>query len=132
VTPVPGVSDVIHFWRSLPCENFPELRKFARVIFRFEITFTYEKAFLSTKLSKSKAKRVLPIQIWKIICCSVLSVNNLPSLHEITGEIEASSERNYQKVSKCEVYSLLNQIFRFDLTSLPGKPLTIWNNIITR
>jgi len=55
-SPVPGVSDVIHFWRPLPRENFAELRKFARVIFRFEITFTYEKAFLAMKLIKSKAK----------------------------------------------------------------------------
>ena len=29
---VPGTYDVINFWRSLPCENFPELRKFAEVI----------------------------------------------------------------------------------------------------
>jgi len=27
---VPGAYDVINFWRSLPCENFPELRKFAQ------------------------------------------------------------------------------------------------------
>jgi len=26
---VPGTSDVINFWRILPCENFTELRKFA-------------------------------------------------------------------------------------------------------
>jgi len=25
-----GVSNVIHFWRSLPREKFPELRKFAQ------------------------------------------------------------------------------------------------------
>ena len=51
-----GVSDVIHFWRSLPRQNFPEIRKYAQVIFRLEITFTRKKAFLSTKLIKSKAK----------------------------------------------------------------------------
>jgi len=27
---VPGTSEVINFWRVLPCENFPELRKFAQ------------------------------------------------------------------------------------------------------
>jgi len=26
---VPGTYDVINFWRSLPSENFPKLRKFA-------------------------------------------------------------------------------------------------------
>jgi len=26
---VPGSYDVINFWRSLPCANFSELRKFA-------------------------------------------------------------------------------------------------------
>ncbi|KAG7174262.1 General transcription factor II-I repeat domain-containing protein 2A-like 3, partial [Homarus americanus] len=30
---VPNASNMINFWRSLPCENFPELRKFARVIY---------------------------------------------------------------------------------------------------
>jgi len=27
---VPGAYDVINFWRSLPCENFPDLRKFTQ------------------------------------------------------------------------------------------------------
>ena len=29
---VPGTYYVINFWGSLPCKNFPELRKFAQVI----------------------------------------------------------------------------------------------------
>ena len=27
---VPGTDDVIDFWRALPCESFPERRKFAQ------------------------------------------------------------------------------------------------------
>jgi len=31
---VPGTYDVINFWRFLPCENFPELRKFTQSCIR--------------------------------------------------------------------------------------------------
>ena len=35
----PNASDMIQFWRSLPCENFPELRTFAQsFICRFGMT----------------------------------------------------------------------------------------------
>jgi len=32
LSPVPGTYDVINFLLSLPCENFPELRKFSQVV----------------------------------------------------------------------------------------------------
>jgi len=36
---VRGTYDVINFWQSLPCENFPELRNSRKVILcRFETT----------------------------------------------------------------------------------------------
>ena len=57
---VPSVQSLVFLmWfisGDLTTLNFPELRKFARVIFHFEITFTCEKAFLSMKLIKCKAK----------------------------------------------------------------------------
>ena len=51
---VPEASDMIQFWRSLPCNNFPGLRTFAQsFICRFEATYrtTYirEQAFSAMK-----------------------------------------------------------------------------------
>ncbi|KAG7162491.1 Zinc finger BED domain-containing protein 5-like 10, partial [Homarus americanus] len=57
VVKFPNASDMINFWRSLPCENFPELRKFAQsYICRFGTTYRCEQAFSSMKLIKSKTR----------------------------------------------------------------------------
>ncbi|KAG7176726.1 General transcription factor II-I repeat domain-containing protein 2-like 2, partial [Homarus americanus] len=54
---VPNASDMINFWQSLPCENFPELKKFAQsYICRFGTTYRCEQAFSSMKLIKSKTR----------------------------------------------------------------------------
>ena len=44
---VPGIDDVINFWRSLPCENFPRTKKTRSKLYvcRFETTYTYNKHF---------------------------------------------------------------------------------------
>lgn len=54
---VPNASDMINFWRSLPCEHFPELRKFAQsYICRFGTTYRCEQAFSAMKLIKNKTR----------------------------------------------------------------------------
>lgn len=54
---IPNASDIIFFWRSLPCEHFPELRKFAQsYICHFGSTYRCEQAFLSMKLIKNKLR----------------------------------------------------------------------------
>ncbi|EZA55352.1 General transcription factor II-I repeat domain-containing protein [Ooceraea biroi] len=56
---VPNASDVINFWRSLPCEHFPELRKFSqRYICRFGTTYRCEQAFSAMKMIKSNGDEV--------------------------------------------------------------------------
>jgi len=35
ISSVPSTYDMINFRRCLPCENFPELRKFAQYVCRF-------------------------------------------------------------------------------------------------
>jgi len=51
---VPSASDVkpsVNFWRSLPCENLPELRKFDKsYVCRFETKYTCQLPFSSIKL----------------------------------------------------------------------------------
>ena len=54
---VPSASDMIKFWRSLPSEKFPELRRFAQsFICRFGTTYRCEQAFSAMKLVKSKTR----------------------------------------------------------------------------
>lgn len=73
---VPNASDMIKFWRSLPCENFPELRKFAQsFICRFGTTYRCEQAFSSMKLIKSKTRSRLTDSNLKNTL--LLSVTNL-------------------------------------------------------
>ena len=43
---VPGTYDVINFWRILPCENFPELRKFVQSRIRTVARSVYRRGAL--------------------------------------------------------------------------------------
>ncbi|XP_068200767.1 general transcription factor II-I repeat domain-containing protein 2-like [Palaemon carinicauda] len=54
---LPSASERLNFWRSLPGEHFPELRKFAQsYTCRFEITYRCQQAFLSMKTIKNKLR----------------------------------------------------------------------------
>jgi len=97
-----------------------------RVIFCFIIAFTWEQAFSSVKFIKSKMKsRLTDSNLKNFLLLSALSKNLPPN------KSKPAQKKAHYKVS-CEVYHLLYQIFRLHLTSLPGKSLTMSNNIVTR
>jgi len=83
LTSVLGASDVINFWRSLPCENFAELRKFTQsYVYRFKTTYTCEKMIFFMKLIKSKTRSRLTDSNLKTSL--LLSVKNLtPNIEKL-------------------------------------------------
>ncbi|XP_076330028.1 general transcription factor II-I repeat domain-containing protein 2-like [Tachypleus tridentatus] len=69
-------SGMLNFWRSLPCEHFPELRKFAQsYACRFGTTYRCEQAFSFMKMIKNKLRSRLSDSSLKN--CLLLSVTNL-------------------------------------------------------
>ena len=67
---VPGTYDVINFWRSLPCENFPELRNFAQSYMYAILKWrTHANKHFCPWLNVKRARAWL-IQNWRIFCCS--------------------------------------------------------------
>ncbi len=60
----PNAFDIINFWRSLPCGDFLNLRKYAQsYLCRFRTTYRCEQAFSSMKVIKVKEGRDLLIRI---------------------------------------------------------------------
>ena len=56
----PSASKMIGFWRSLPCEHFPEMRKFVqRYVCLFGATYRYEQSFSSMKTIKNKLRSLI-------------------------------------------------------------------------
>ncbi|XP_068209107.1 general transcription factor II-I repeat domain-containing protein 2-like [Palaemon carinicauda] len=54
---LPSASEMLNFWRSLPGEHFPELKKFAQsYACRFGTTYRCEQEFSSMKMIKNKPR----------------------------------------------------------------------------
>jgi len=87
---VPSASEMIGFWRSLPCEHFPEMRKFAQsYACLFGTTYRCEQSFSSMKMIKSKLRSRLSDSNLKN--CLLLSVTNLTP--NITGLVKAKQSQ---------------------------------------
>lgn len=79
-----NASDIINFWRSLPSEHFPELRKFAKnYICRFGTTYICEQAFSSMTMIKNKTRsRITDSNLKNSL---VLSISNLtPNIERLS------------------------------------------------
>ena len=80
----------INFWRCLPREHFPELRKFAQsYACRFGTTYRCEQSFSSMKMIKNKIRSRLSDSNLKN--CLVLSTTNLTL--NITGLMKAKQSQ---------------------------------------
>ena len=57
-SPIPGATaEIINFWKILPAEHFPSLRRFAqRNIAKFGSTYRCEQTFCTMKLIKSNQR----------------------------------------------------------------------------
>jgi len=83
---VPSASEMIGFWRSLPCEHFPKMRKFAQsYACLFASTYRREQLFSFMKMIKNKLRSRLSDSNLKN--CLLLSVTN--STPNITGLVKA-------------------------------------------
>lgn len=91
---VPSASDMINFWRSLPCENFPELRKFAlSFICRFGTTYRCEQTFSAMKLVKSKTRsRLTDANLKNTLLLSVTHIN--PNIEKLAKSKQPQKSNN--------------------------------------
>ena len=72
----PSATETINFWRSLPCEHFPEFRKFAEsYACLFGTTYRCEQSFSSMNMIKNKIRSRL--SDYNLKNCLVLSTTNL-------------------------------------------------------
>jgi len=73
----PRASEIIGFWRSLSCENFPDMRKFAQSHpASSELRRDASCHFRPWKWSKTNWGRDCPIPTWKTVCCFQLRINS--------------------------------------------------------
>ena len=85
----PSASEMIGFWRSIPREHFPEMRKLAQsYACLFGTTNRCEQSFSSMKIIKNKLRSRLSDSNLKN--CLLLSVTNLTP--NITGLVKAESK----------------------------------------
>lgn len=91
---VPSASDMINYWRSLPCENFPELRKFAQsFICRFGTTYRCEQTFSAMKLVKSKTRsRLTDANLKNTLLLSVTHIN--PNIEKLAKSKQPQKSHN--------------------------------------
>jgi len=83
---LPSASEMIDFWRSLPCEHFPKMRKFAQsYACLFGPTYRHEQLFSFMKMIKNKLRSRVSDSNLKN--CLLLSVTNLTP--NITGLVKA-------------------------------------------
>ena len=79
----PSATETINFWRSLPCEHFPELRKFAQsYACRFGTTYRCEQSFSSMKMIKNKMRSRLSNSNLKN-CLVLLTTNLTPNITDL-------------------------------------------------
>jgi len=82
---LPSVSERIVFWRSLPCEHFPKMRKFAQsYACLFGTTYRREQLFSFMKMIKNQLRSRLSDSNLKNYL--LLSVTNLTT--NITGLVK--------------------------------------------
>ena len=85
-----SASEMIGFWRSLPREHFPEMRKLAQsYACHFGTTYRCEQSFSSMKIIKKKLRSRLSDSNFKN--CLLLSVTNLT--FNINGLVKAKSSQ---------------------------------------
>jgi len=83
---LPSALEMICFWRSLPCEHFPKIRKFAQsYACLFGTTCRCEQLFSFMKMIKNKLRSRLSDSNLKD--CLLLSITNLTP--NITGLVKA-------------------------------------------
>ena len=88
---LPSASEVIGFWRSLPCEHFPKMRKFAQsYACLFGTTYRREQSFSSMEMIKNKLRSRLS----NLKNCRLRLVTNLTL--NITGLVKAKQSQKSQ------------------------------------
>ena len=86
----PSASEMIGFWRSMPREHFPEMRKLAQsYACLFGTTYRCEQSFSSMKIIKNKLRSRLSDSNLKN--CLLLSVTNITP--NITGLVKAKQNQ---------------------------------------
>jgi len=91
---LPSASEMIGLWQSLPCEQFPKMRKFAQShACLFGTMYKCEQSFSCMKVIKNKLRSRLSNSSLKD--CLLLSVVNLTP--NITGLVKAKqSQKSHQ------------------------------------